>query len=177
MSPDKGNQSFLRGASPGISYLEFAIVTPVVLLIIFGMVEVGRLLSNQIWFSRAATQVATMGSITGIDQRDSTMLRFANDLFGSSGAALAEVAADVGTDPQANFVRAEFTGRVSPLFQAAGLPIRARAEMAVLLTRESPLGNLTWSQNPPQFYNCNGQPLRVGGSPCKDVSCARTSCP
>ena len=161
----------------GLSYLEFLIVAPVVLLIIFGMVEGGRLLSNQIWFSRAATQVTTMGSITGIEQREATMYRFINDLFGAAGGVITDVQASVGTDAAANRVWTEFNGTVRPLVRVFGLPIRARSEMSVLLTKEIPVGNLSWPQNPSQFYNCNGQPLRVNGSPCTDVSCARTSCP
>jgi len=161
----------------GLSYLEFVIVAPVVLIILFGMVEVGRLLSNHIWFSRAATQVATLGSITGVDSRDATMLRYANDLLSTSGGRISNVAADVGTDAATNRVYAELTATLKPLVWPFRVPIRARSELGVLLTREFPLGDLSWSQNPPQFYNCNGQPLRVNGGPCTSVACARSSCP
>lgn len=161
----------------GLSYLEFLLVAPVVLVILFGTVEVGRLMSQYIWFSRAATQVATIGSITPQESRQATLERFADDLFGAAGRSLLNLKRDVGFDPTTGKVWAELKADLRPMIQTYSFSLRSRSEMDVLLTREYPVGNLSWSANPPQFYNCNGQPLRNGTVPCTDVTCARTSCP
>jgi len=163
--------------SPGLSYLEFLIVAPVVLTIVFGMVEVGRLMSQYIWFSRAATQVVTMASITPQETRQATLERFADDLYGAAGSSLDNFKRDAGFDPSTGKVWAELKADLRPMVKSYSFSLRTRAEMDVLLTREYSLGNLSWSDNPPQFYNCNGQPLRVGNAPCTQVACARTSCP
>jgi len=163
--------------SPGLSYLEFLLVAPVVLVILFGMVEVGRLMSQYIWFSRAATQVVTMASITPAAERKQAALRFATDLFSTAGSALDNFAAEADSDAGTGRVWAELSADMRPLIQSLAFSLRSRSEMDVLLTREYPVGNLSWSDNPPRFYNCNGQLLRVGNTPCTQVACARTSCP
>jgi len=134
-------------------------------------------MSQYIWFSRAATQVVTMGSITPQETRQATLERFADDLYGAAGSSLDNFKRDAGFDPSTGKVWAELKADLRPMVKSYSFSLRTRAEMDVLLTREYPVGNLSWSDNPPRFYNCNGQLLRVGNTPCTQVACARTSCP
>jgi len=165
-------------ASPrGAGYIELILVLPVALLIIFGVVELARLMSQHIWFAHASMQAATIGSITRKAERVPTMERVADDLFAAAGGWLSNYTRSADTDASDTHVWVQMSASLTPLVRFQPLSLNVRSEMAVLIDREYDLGNLNSPENPPQFYDCNGQPLRFGGAPCTSVNCALTACP
>lgn len=164
-------------AISGAGYVEFLLVAPLALLIVFGVVELGRLMSQHIWFAHASMQAAMMGSISPKDRRLDAMTRFADDLFSAAGGWLSNYTRSGELDPSEQYVAVEMAADLTPLVRFQALSLKVRSEMAVLLDRDYSVGNLNSPENPPQFYDCSGQPLQAGGAPCTSVYCALSTCP
>jgi hypothetical protein len=59
MSPDRPR----RGAKPGQALVEFALVVPIFLILLFGLIEVGRYIYLNNAFNEAAREAARFGSV------------------------------------------------------------------------------------------------------------------
>jgi Flp pilus assembly protein TadG len=57
-----------RTRDRGAAAVEFVLVLPVLLLIIFGIIDFGRMLYTQITLSQAAQSAARAGAILGVDK-------------------------------------------------------------------------------------------------------------
>jgi hypothetical protein len=127
-----------RRRDAGAAAVEFALVLPLLLVIVFGIIDFGRMLNAQITTSQAAREGARVATLGGTDAEVTDRVNWA---VGATGVATPEVEscpADPGRDDAARVtVTYEFT-YVTPVGFMAGffadgdddtVPLTARAYM------------------------------------------------
>jgi Flp pilus assembly protein TadG len=131
---------FLRGRRRGDAVLEFALLTPLLILILFGILELGRVVDAWIVVHNAAREGARAGVLMHSDAAAESAARVATDAYLTAGLSsvrgdiLSKGATAVGVSSTSVDVTAEAEVDIfSPLFESilgsSAAHVRASASM------------------------------------------------
>ena len=156
--------------SNGASMVEFAIFVPFLIILFFGLVELGRLLSEYTWVAQATYQTAMLGSETSLAIRNNAMEKRKSQLKNLQGSNLEGelvLTPQNEEDPNNRYVRVSLQGRLFNLLNSNyGLNLNVSAAAPILLMNSDLPVNLETPQDSGCVYSCEGTPI------CCDGSCA-----
>lgn len=116
--------SKLSKSEKGQSAVEFALILPILLLLILGMIEYGWLLNAQITLTSAAREGARVAAVAVVDKRVNALAAINNSVNGKSGILPIQdtLSEFVYTTPPGNvedvairYVKIEINGKVKPI--------------------------------------------------------------
>ncbi|WDZ85599.1 TadE/TadG family type IV pilus assembly protein [Micromonospora cathayae] len=108
-----------RTADRGSAAVEFALLLPVVLLIVFGLIDFGRMLNAQLTVNQAAREGARATALVDADQGDARVTE-ASRPVGAVGRTIQDCPASPGSDDDAIVDVTYDFSFVTPLAALAG---------------------------------------------------------
>jgi Flp pilus assembly protein TadG len=155
----------------GGAMLEFVVVLPLCLFVVFGAFELGRLLSQYIWVQQTSFNAAYLGSSHTANNPGNDPSYVMDTLYPlNNGAARNSMTANpsLSVTSDASNLAAGIAGRMNAWLPLMPLRLKVVTSSSKFIISYSP-GEVNSFANDNVYYDCSGQP-------CAGPTCAPPEC-
>ena len=163
-------------ADSGAAMVEFAIVLPLILTFLFGIVEVGRLFSQVTWYSSLNYESVVSGSLAPAEEAvvntevNSAFHRLHEVYLQTGNTRLSGVPVISDEDEHSNIadrtVKIESSAAPRSILKDLGLDFAMKYTGRILSKGSLPVDHYAEFRNPTVLYNCSNQPGGSASGPC-----------